>query len=40
MKVVFIISGVMCVIAVGSHVLAYVMEKKYKSKMNSLSNDK
>lgn len=37
MKVVFIISLVMCVIAVGCNILAYILEKKYKSKMQNIS---
>ena len=37
LKVVLIIGAVMLVIGLASHVLAYFMEKRYKSKMNTVS---
>ncbi len=36
--IIFIISGIMFVIAFALHILAYFMEKKYKKDMSNFSN--
>ena len=37
LKVVLIVGAIMLVIGLLSHIVAYFMEKKYKSKMDSIS---
>lgn len=39
MKVIFIIGGIMLVIAVFCNILAIILEKKYKNKMRNISKE-